>query len=501
MAGRRRSGKVEVGGHLSSLPLPILTERMVIRLPTPSDAEEEFVAANDRRLLRWFSKGSPPNSSEEQAERIKKIRKAAQTGEALTLNLFDRTSGEPLGAVSLADFNWEDGYASLGYLVQPCHWGEGLATEAAAAVCAEAFRHLDLHRIEAQVWPSNRASVRVLTKLGFVKEGTRRQSDRKGKTWLDCDFYGLLRGEMRSAELRAPGAGDNTSRSARSPESPPLPKSLRRFQGVRGFPPPYQIMFRQYPTPEGTVEQVLLERWLYLCPATYRFLYEGSHPRRPAYRRRSRPELERFVRDTVKGATAEETVLHRICSALARMAEKKSDPWPEMVFGGTEEEILARGTNLCGDLSRVACIAFQIAGFPSRLVFLADPSRAYYGHTIVEVWRKGAWGAVDCLCGVVYHHPAGSPVSVWDLQQHPEWIDLNRHKGYMEYVRPDQFQAAAIVDYPIEDHGRFSYGTGSVNPYYARILEMSDRGWPGGPRWLHGEDRKKRPLPPKTFRT
>ena len=197
MSGMRSPKRNEVGGRLSSLALPILTKRLVLRLPTLADTDSFMSEAHDPRLLQWFSKGSPPETREEQIDTIRKIRKAARAGDSLSPGLFDRGSGASVGVISLSSLNWGDMCAEIGYIVSPNHWGKGYATEAVAMLCAEAFGCLNLHRIEAQVWPSNLASGRVLEKVGFHKEGTRRQCDLKGKTWLDCDTYGLLRGENR----------------------------------------------------------------------------------------------------------------------------------------------------------------------------------------------------------------------------------------------------------------------------------------------------------------
>jgi len=247
-------------------------------------------------------------------------------------------------------------------------------------------------------------------------------------------------------------------------------------------------MFRQYPTPEGSVEHVLLDRWLYLCAATKDVLYPREVPSRPMYKRGSRPEMERFVQGACTTERGLGVVVERICTELARLAGRNNTPWPDLLFGGTEEEILLRGTNLCGDLSRVACVAFQVAGLPSRLVFLADPTRPYYGHGIIEVSRGGNWGAVDCLSNVVYRKADASPASVWELQQDPDLVVRHQAGEFTTYVQASQFRDAAIVDYPVEERASFSYGVGRANSYYAAILEMADKGWPGGSRWLHGED-------------
>lgn len=55
----------------------------------------------------------------------------------------------------------------LGYFLHRSAWGQGYATEMAAAVIAGAFARYDWDEITAAAWVDNPASVRVLQKLGF----------------------------------------------------------------------------------------------------------------------------------------------------------------------------------------------------------------------------------------------------------------------------------------------------------------------------------------------
>lgn len=125
----------------------------------------------------------------------------------------------------------------------------------------------------------------------------------------------------------------------------------------------------------------------------------------------------------------------------------------------------------------------------ARIVSLADTQAAYSGHQIIEAWRGGSWGAVDPR--VVYTHEDGRPATTWELICRPELIRLHRRGDATLYTNPAQFRAAAISEYPTADPGH--YAVTAISPYCRSILEMADRGWPGGLRWLHGEDR----LPPR----
>lgn len=70
----------------------------------------------------------------------------------------------------------------------------------------------------------------------------------------------------------------------------------------------------------------------------------------------------------------------------------------------------------------------------------------------------------------------------------PELIDRHREATGGFYTSRDQFSAAGIANYFLWEHERYDYTVSGVNDYYLSILSMSDEGWPGGLRWLHGED-------------
>ena len=58
----------------------------------------------------------------------------------------------------------------IGYDFRSTYWGQGLATEAAAAVRDYAFQELGLDRVISLIRPDNPASMRVAEKIGMLKE-------------------------------------------------------------------------------------------------------------------------------------------------------------------------------------------------------------------------------------------------------------------------------------------------------------------------------------------
>jgi RimJ/RimL family protein N-acetyltransferase len=66
--------------------------------------------------------------------------------------------------------------AEIGYWLGEAYWNRGIATEALAAVTAAAFKQFEITRLYAVPFADHAASVRVLEKAGYVREGHMRQS-------------------------------------------------------------------------------------------------------------------------------------------------------------------------------------------------------------------------------------------------------------------------------------------------------------------------------------
>mgnify|MGYP001765524426 CR=1 FL=1 len=84
---------------------------------------------------------------------------------------------------------------TLGYWMGEAFAGKGLMSTAVALVCRLGFLHLKLERIEAACLPENAASIRLLEKSGFRREGLARQYlDIAGRR-RDHLLYALLAGD------------------------------------------------------------------------------------------------------------------------------------------------------------------------------------------------------------------------------------------------------------------------------------------------------------------
>jgi [ribosomal protein S5]-alanine N-acetyltransferase len=82
--------------------------------------------------------------------------------------------------------------AEVWYKLHPSHWGNGYATEALNKILHFAFTELKLHRIEAGCAIENIASIKVLEKVGMIREGRKRKKLPIRGEWKDNYFYAIL---------------------------------------------------------------------------------------------------------------------------------------------------------------------------------------------------------------------------------------------------------------------------------------------------------------------
>jgi len=173
----------------------LVTDRLALRELRFDDAGAVADGAGDRRVAKFLIQVPSPYPVALARRWVQSRIDWWAEGRGVTLAITRRTSTRQLlGTVSLRRFA-RDRRAELGYWLATSAWGKGYATEAARALVAFGFDRLELSRIYAQVLAGNDASAHVLTKLGMVAEGVKRQHVKKGTRLHDVRIYGLLRAE------------------------------------------------------------------------------------------------------------------------------------------------------------------------------------------------------------------------------------------------------------------------------------------------------------------
>jgi RimJ/RimL family protein N-acetyltransferase len=184
---------------IDGLQLPdIPAERVRLRWLTDADVDDLFEVFGDPDVMKYWS--CPPFVSRDQAqELVDEIHRhfAEKSLFQWGIELVDQ--GRVIGTCTLAEPSVQNRRAELGFALGRAWWGRGYAREAVEALLAFAFGELDLHRIEADADPRNDASIRLLERIGFSREGTLRERWIVAGETQDTAFFGLLRREWEQS--------------------------------------------------------------------------------------------------------------------------------------------------------------------------------------------------------------------------------------------------------------------------------------------------------------
>lgn len=116
-----------------------------------------------------------------------------QTEANVGLVVRERASGQVAGVVNLSEIvagAFQSAY--LGYYGMSNFSRNGLMTEALRAAAHYAFNDLGLHRLEANIQPENEASIALVRRVGFQKEGFSPRYLRINGEWRDHERWALL---------------------------------------------------------------------------------------------------------------------------------------------------------------------------------------------------------------------------------------------------------------------------------------------------------------------
>ncbi len=88
---------------------------------------------------------------------------------------FISVEGNLVGTVSMSEINSMMGTAEIGYMIGEAYHGRGIATEALKLWTSMIFENTDIRKLTAFVAEQNLASIRVIEKVGYKREGLLRE--------------------------------------------------------------------------------------------------------------------------------------------------------------------------------------------------------------------------------------------------------------------------------------------------------------------------------------
>ena len=174
-------------------PIELTEGRVTLRPLRHRDARRwrSVRAVNSDWLMPWEATHPNPDAlPPTYPQMVRAFTREARAGRMLPFAIdYD---GDLVGQVTVSGIAWGSlRSGQVGYWVDRRAAGLGIAPTAVALVVDHCFFTLGLHRIEVNIRPENRASLRVATKLGFRPEGLRRGYLHIDGAWRDHATFAL----------------------------------------------------------------------------------------------------------------------------------------------------------------------------------------------------------------------------------------------------------------------------------------------------------------------
>lgn len=178
-------------------PGPVIrADGLYLRQPTAGDhAQWAELREASRAFLEPWEPQWPKDDLERAAfrRRIKRYQREVRDDQGYPFFVFSTGDDRLLGGLTLSYIRrGVTQSCSLGYWMGAPHAGKGHMTRAVKAVIPFVFGTLRLHRIDAACLPTNQASIRLLEKVGFTREGYARRYLCIAGEWRDHHLYALL---------------------------------------------------------------------------------------------------------------------------------------------------------------------------------------------------------------------------------------------------------------------------------------------------------------------
>jgi len=167
------------------------TQRLILRQLEETDAPEMFELRSHPEVMKYIDRPRPRTVLEADLH-IQLILEKQKKGEGINWAIVPKGHVKMVGTIGLFGIEPENFRAEIGYTLMPEFHRKGLMSEALPMVCDFGFKNMCLHTIFATVHHENSASIKILEKTGFEKEGHFKASIFHRGSFRDLLFYTLF---------------------------------------------------------------------------------------------------------------------------------------------------------------------------------------------------------------------------------------------------------------------------------------------------------------------
>jgi RimJ/RimL family protein N-acetyltransferase len=160
--------------------------------PEDADAVERWF--NDTRVTENMMEQRAGFSPEDARGWVERAMRAGGADRKWAVLLDDRP--EPVGFTALYGIGGQLAPELGCVIADPEAWGKGVGREAERLTLERAFGEFGAHRVYGRIPATNEAAKRVVTWLGWAKEGVMREHIRRPDgTLIDCELWGITAAE------------------------------------------------------------------------------------------------------------------------------------------------------------------------------------------------------------------------------------------------------------------------------------------------------------------
>jgi [ribosomal protein S5]-alanine N-acetyltransferase len=168
------------------------TDRLILREITKEDTDAIFSSFSNDEVTRYY--GQDTMKSIEEAEKFIDIFATNYIEKrGIRWGIERKGDQEIIGTIGFHAWLPKHKRAEIGYEIHPDYWRKGYTREALIKIISYGLREMGLTRIGAVVFTENEASNRLLTNLGFQKEGTLKDYMYQNGNPHDTFIYSFLR--------------------------------------------------------------------------------------------------------------------------------------------------------------------------------------------------------------------------------------------------------------------------------------------------------------------
>ncbi|WP_246941999.1 GNAT family N-acetyltransferase [Bacillus pinisoli] len=180
----------------------IETERLQLREIRSDDAQAIFDCFSNEQVTKYY--GQETLIHKEQAEAfVEFFSKSLKEKRGIRWGIERKGTKGLIGTVGFNAWSPKHKRAEIGYEIHPNYWRKGYTLEAVRKILSYGFHEMGLSRIGAVVFLENDASSKLLTKVGFEKEGILKDYMYQNGKAHDVYLYSLLRNKhhVKSEEV------------------------------------------------------------------------------------------------------------------------------------------------------------------------------------------------------------------------------------------------------------------------------------------------------------